>query len=145
MNSLKDKLKNKKITVGSWITLSDPAIAEIMAKSDLDWIVVDMEHSALSVSQAQEIIRVINLAGIAPLVRVMENNPEAIKKFMDMGAHGVIVPRINTKLDAQKAVNAVKYPPNGNISSLAEYEFPNQPYIVGATQPASIASSNIKS
>jgi len=113
MNSLKDKLKNKKITVGSWITLSDPAIAEIMAKSGLDWIVVDMEHSALSVYQAQEIIRVVNLAGIAPLVRVMENNPEAIKKFMDMGAHGVIVPRINTKLDAQKAVNAVKYPPNG--------------------------------
>ena len=81
MNSLKDKLKNKKITVGSWITLSDPAIAEIMAKSGLDWIVVDMEHSALSVSQAQEIIRVVNLAGIAPLVRVMENNPEAIKNL----------------------------------------------------------------
>ena len=81
MNSLKDKLKNKKITVGSWITLSDPAIAEIMAKSGLDWIVVDMEHSALSVYQAQEIIRVVNLAGIAPLVRVMENNPEAIKNL----------------------------------------------------------------
>ena len=113
MNSLKDKLKNKKITIGSWITLGDPAIAEIMAKSGFDWLVVDMEHSALSHNQAQEIIRIINLCGITTLVRVMDHDPNAIKKFMDMGAHGVIVPRVNSKSDTEKVVNAVKYPPIG--------------------------------
>jgi 2-keto-3-deoxy-L-rhamnonate aldolase RhmA len=113
MNSLKYKLKGNEITIGSWLTLNDPSIAEIMANSGFDWLVVDMEHSALSISQVQEIIRVIDLSGCVPLVRVMDNNPEVIKKCMDMGAHGVIVPRINTKSDAEKVVNAVKYPPNG--------------------------------
>jgi 2-keto-3-deoxy-L-rhamnonate aldolase RhmA len=106
-------LFKKKITIGSWITFGDPAIAEIMAKSGFDWLVVDMEHSALSINQAQELIRVVDLSGCVPLVRVMDNNPEIIKKCMDMGAHGVIVPRVNTKSDAELVVNAVKYPPKG--------------------------------
>ena len=105
--------RNKEITIGSWITFSDPAIAEIMAKSGFDWLVVDMEHSALSINQAQEIIRVINLCNVTPLVRVMENNPNLIKRYMDIGAHGVIIPMVNSKSDAERAVNAVKYPPMG--------------------------------
>ena len=88
MKNFKSILINKEITIGSWITFSDPAIAEIMAKSGFDWLVVDMEHSALSMNQAQEIIWVINLCNVTPLVRVMENNPELIKRFMDIGAQG---------------------------------------------------------
>ena len=87
-----------------------------MAKSGFDWLVVDMEHSALSMNQAQEIIRVIDLCNVTPLVRVMENNPNLIKRFMDIGAHGVIIPMVNSKSDAEKAVNAVKYPPIGRRS-----------------------------
>jgi len=89
--------RKKEITIGSWITFSDPAIAEIMAKSGFDWLVVDMEHSALSFNQAQEIIRVINLCNVIPFVRVMENNSELIKRYMDIGAHGVIIPKVNSK------------------------------------------------
>ena len=111
--NLKDKLRQKELTIGSWLTFSDPAIAEIMAKSGFDWLVIDMEHSALSFNQAQELIRIIDLCNVAPLVRVMENNPNLIKRFMDIGAHGVIVPMVNSKSDAEKAVNAVKYPPLG--------------------------------
>ena len=106
-------LRKKEVTIGSWITFNDPAIAEIMAKSGFDWLVVDMEHSALSFNQAQELIRVINLCNVTPLVRVMENNPNLIKRFMDIGAHGVIIPMVNSKSDAERAVNAVKYPPIG--------------------------------
>ena len=84
--------RKKEATIGSWITFSDPAIAEIMAKSGFDWLVVDMEHSGLSINQAQEIIRVIDLCNVTPLVRVAENNPDFIKRFMDIGAHGVIIP-----------------------------------------------------
>jgi 2-keto-3-deoxy-L-rhamnonate aldolase RhmA len=113
INSLKEKLRQKEITIGSWLTLGDPAIAEIMAKSGFDWLVVDMEHSALSINQVQELIRIVDLSGCVPLVRVMDNNPEIIKKCMDMGSHGVIVPRVNTKSDAEKIVNAVNYPPQG--------------------------------
>ena len=113
MTSLRDKLNNKEIIIGSWVTLPDPAIVEIMAKAEFDWLAIDMEHSSLSMSQAQELIRIINLSNCVPLVRVMDNNPATIKRFMDMGAYGIIVPRVNTKEDAKNAVDAVKYPPIG--------------------------------
>jgi 2-dehydro-3-deoxyglucarate aldolase len=110
---LKKRLKEKSVTIGSWITLASPAIAEIMAKSGFDWLVVDMEHSAIELPQAQALIRVIELSGSVPLVRVGENNPNLIKRVMDSGASGVIVPMVNTEDDAIRAVNAVKYPPVG--------------------------------
>jgi len=113
MNSLKKRLKNKTVTVGSWITLADTAVCEIMAKSGFDWLTVDMEHSAITLPEAQELIRVIDLAGCVPLVRVGENSPNIIKRVMDAGSHGVIVPMVNSKEDALRAVNAVKYPPVG--------------------------------
>lgn len=112
--NLKQKLLKKEVTIGSWITIGDSAIAEIMAKSGEDWLAIDMEHSALTIAQCQELIRVIDLCGITPLVRVGENNPLLIKRAMDAGASGVIVPMINSLQDAQKAVAAVKYPPLGS-------------------------------
>ena len=111
--SLKNKLKTQTVTIGSWITLGHPAIAEIMAKSGFDWLTVDMEHSAITLHQAQQLVQVIELAGCVPLVRVGENNPNLIKRAMDTGAHGVIVPSVNSKEDAVRAVHAVKYPPLG--------------------------------
>ena len=113
MKSLKKALETKKLTIGSWITLAHTSIAEIMAKCGFDWLVVDMEHSAITLDQAQSLIQTIELCGIPPLVRVGENNPTLIKRVMDAGAHGVIVPMVNTKEDAIMAVKAVKYPPLG--------------------------------
>jgi 2-keto-3-deoxy-L-rhamnonate aldolase RhmA len=111
--NLKQKLVSRELTIGSWLTFSDPAVAEIMSKLGFDWLTIDMEHSGLSIDQAQQIIRVIDLCNVAPLVRVTENNPNLIKRFMDMGAHGVIVPMVNSKEEAERAVNAVKYSPVG--------------------------------
>lgn len=111
--NLKEKLKNSKLTIGSWITLADTAIAEIMAQSGFDWLAIDMEHSVITLDKAQELVRVIELCGIAPLVRVGENNLNMIKRVMDTGAHGVIVPMVNNRQDALSAVSAVKYPPKG--------------------------------
>lgn len=110
---LKAKLRKNAVTIGSWLTLADTAVAEIMSASGFDWLTIDMEHSAITMQGAQELIRVIELAGIAPLVRTSENNPVIIKRVMDAGAHGVIVPMVNTKQEAEAAVAAVKYPPKG--------------------------------
>jgi len=111
--TLKNKLKSRELTIGSWITIGHASIAEIMAKVGFDWLTVDMEHSAITLSQAQNLIQIIELSGITPLVRVGENKATLIKRVMDAGAHGVIVPMVNTAEDARKAVNAVKYPPIG--------------------------------
>lgn len=113
MKSLKKSLKKNEITIGSWISIGHPVIAEIMAKAGFDWLVVDMEHSVITLDKAQQLIQIIELSGITPLVRVGENNPMIIKQVMDAGAHGVIVPMVNNKEDAIKAVKAVKYPPLG--------------------------------
>jgi 2-dehydro-3-deoxyglucarate aldolase len=111
--NLKNKLSKNQLTIGSWITLGHPSIAEIMANAGFDWLTVDMEHSVITLHQAQQLIQIIELCGVTPLVRVGENNPNLIKRVMDAGAHGVIVPMVNTKEDAINAVNAVKYPPVG--------------------------------
>ena len=112
-NSLKSKLRNRQLTIGSWITLGHSSIAEIMAKAGFDWLTVDMEHSAITIHEAQQLVQVIELSGCVPLVRVGTNDANLIKRAMDAGAHGVIVPMINTKEDAEQAVGAVKYPPEG--------------------------------
>lgn len=111
--SLKTKLKNNSFTLGSWITLGNTSIAEIMAQCGFDWLTIDMEHSVITLDIAQQLIQVIESYNIVPLVRVGENNPNLIKRVMDAGSHGVIVPAVNTKEDAEAAVKAVKYPPMG--------------------------------
>jgi len=110
---LKTRLDNRELTTGSWITLACPEVAEIMAQAGFDWLVVDMEHSAITLDRAQALIRVIELYEVPPLVRVGHNQPNLIKRVMDAGAHGVIVPMVNTKEEAEQAVSSVKYPPQG--------------------------------
>ncbi len=114
LTSLKDAFQSEKLTIGSWVTLAHPAIAEIMAKAGFDWLVVDLEHSVITIREAEELIRVIELCGIPPLVRVSANDPVQIKRVMDAGAHGVVVPMVTTSDEAEQAVVAVKYPPFGN-------------------------------
>ncbi len=113
MVKLKDKLRSKQLTIGSWMSLGYPAIAEIMAKAGFDWLVIDMEHSAIGSEQCQELIRIIDLCGISSLVRVGANDGLLIKRAMDAGAQGIIVPMVNSRAEAEAAVSAVKYPPAG--------------------------------
>ena len=113
MKSLKSKLAGDKLTLGSWITLAHPAVAEIMSRAGFDWLAVDLEHSVITIREAEELIRVIALSEVCPLVRLSSNDPVQIKRVMDAGAHGVIVPMVNSTLDAGRAVEAVRYPPMG--------------------------------
>lgn len=111
--SLKKRLKNRELTIGSWLQINSPIVAEIMSKAGFDWLVVDMEHSAIGISEAQSLIQVIDLAGCIPLVRLSSNDPTLIKRVMDAGSHGIIVPNVNSTDEAAKAVKATQYPPNG--------------------------------
>jgi len=106
----------QKLSIGSWIQLGYPPIAEIMASAGFDWLAIDLEHSTISLRDAEELIRIIDLKGVVPLVRIASNNAEQIKRIMDAGAHGVIVPMVNSQDEAEAAVSAVKYPPEGKRS-----------------------------
>jgi 2-dehydro-3-deoxyglucarate aldolase len=106
-------MSNKEISIGSWITLGHLSIAEIMADAGFDWLCIDMEHSVIDNYTAEQLIAIIEAKGCVPYVRVGENDPLIIKRVLDAGAKGVIVPMINSAEDARKAVDSVKYPPVG--------------------------------
>lgn len=110
---LKNKLKRREVTFGTWITVGHPVIAEILSSCPFDWLVVDMEHSAIELSQAQQLIQIISLSGKTPLVRLPDQNPTLIKRVMDAGSAGVLIPNVKTVREAQAAVAAIKYPPEG--------------------------------
>jgi 2-keto-3-deoxy-L-rhamnonate aldolase RhmA len=111
--NFKERLINREFSIGSWITIGHTVVAEIMARAGYDWLTVDMEHSAITLDIAQDLIRVIELCGVTPLVRVGVNDANLIKRVMDAGAYGVIVPMVNSKEDAERAVASVQYPPAG--------------------------------
>ena len=110
---LKQKLINKQLTIGSWITLGNTGIAEILANAGFDWLVIDLEHTTISLEQAGELIRTIELAGVPSLVRLTSNDENQIKRVMDAGAQGIVVPMVNNANDARKAVLSTRYPPLG--------------------------------
>ena len=113
-NSLKEKIQSGELTIGSWITLGNTGIAEILANAGYDWLVVDLEHTTISLEQAGELIRTIELSGVPSLVRLTSNDENQIKRVMDAGATGVVVPMVKNVEDAKSAVAATRYPPLGN-------------------------------
>lgn len=111
--SLKERLARSELTIGSWITLGHSAIAEIMASAGFDWLVLDMEHSVIELSEAQAIIQVLSGQQCPAIVRLTSNHPDQIKRVMDAGATGVMIPMIKSADDARAAVSSVYYPPQG--------------------------------
>ena len=105
-----------RVSLGSWITIGHPIIAEIMADTGVDWLAVDLEHSSINISKAEELIRIIDLKGVTPFVRLTSNDPGQIKRVMDAGSRGVIAPMVNSRAEAEKVVSAVLYPPLGGRS-----------------------------
>jgi 2-dehydro-3-deoxyglucarate aldolase len=114
--NLKKVIRKNELSFGSWITLGHTSIPEIMAKAGFEWLVIDMEHSVISIQKAQELIQIIESKDMTPLVRLTANDPALIKRVMDAGAYGIIVPMVKTREDALKAVKSLRYPPLGTRS-----------------------------
>ena len=111
--SLKNKLKNNQLTLGSWITIPSTDVVEIMASANFEWLCIDMEHSSIDLEMAKLLILTIQANGMKALVRVPKNEEVVIKRVLDSGADGIIVPMIKTKEGAIEAVEYAKSPPIG--------------------------------
>jgi len=111
--SLKKKLQNNELTFGSWIMMSSTMSVEVMALAGFDWLVVDIEHTAIDLETTLSLISTIQAHHMKALVRVSKNEEVVIKRVLDMGADGIIVPMVCSKEDAIEAVNYAKYPPFG--------------------------------
>ena len=112
-NPVKRSLKKRKKTFGSWMQIGHPVVAEVMSRTGLDWIVIDLEHASIDFESMINIIRAIQLNNCVPFVRLPENSQHYIQQALDAGAMGLIIPMVNSKEDAEKAVAAAKYPPQG--------------------------------
>ena len=112
-NTLRKRIKAGELTLGSWITIGHPNVAEILANAGFDWLVIDIEHNPINIAMVQTLITTIQSKGVAALVRVSKNEEVVIKHVLDAGADGIIVPMICSKEDAELAVDYAKYPPIG--------------------------------
>ena len=113
-NHVKEKLQRGEPSLGAWLTLPSVACARVMARLGFDWLAVDTEHSAQTPSLMADMVACIADAGTcAPLVRLPVNSVEWFKWALDAGAWGVIVPMVQSKVDAEQAVSWSKYPPIG--------------------------------
>ena len=112
-NPVRKALLERTVTIGTWIQVGHPAIAEILANAGFDWIAADCEHTDIGVAEFAALARGMHGRGAVPLVRVRENDTLAIRQVLDMGAQGVIVPLVNSAVEAERAVAAAKYAPDG--------------------------------
>ena len=110
----RDLRRGNRTLVGSWVCLGHPSIVEMMVAADFEWVCIDLEHNPITLRETEDMIRIIDLKGKTPLVRLTSNNSDQIKRVMDSGAHGIIVPMVNCKEDVTKAFEAIHYPPLGN-------------------------------
>jgi 2-keto-3-deoxy-L-rhamnonate aldolase RhmA len=112
-NSVRLALLERRVTLGTWIQIGHPAVAEVLAHAGFDWIAADMEHTDIDTAAFANMARGLHGRGVAPLARVGQNDTLAIRQVLDLGAQGVIVPLVHTAADAERAVAAAKYPPRG--------------------------------
>ena len=102
-----------KLSIGTWLSLPNESIAEIFANAGYEWIVIDLEHSSIGINQAEQLIRVIDLAGSKPFVRLSAHDPSQIKRVLDAGAKGILAPMIETVHQTESIISACQYPPDG--------------------------------
>ena len=111
---IRKKLNNGGVSIGSWMQIPHPSIAEIMGQSNYDWVAVDMEHGAISVHQLPDLFRALELGNTLPLVRLAHSHSKDCKQALDAGAGGVIVPMIESADQLRKVRDATRWPPSGN-------------------------------
>jgi len=118
LNKLKNKLAKGEVAYGSWFSIFHDRAAEVLANSDLDWILIDTEHRAANPETVAKLVMTIGNEGAASLIRVAWNNVWLIKQALDTGAYGIVVPWVRSAEEAAKAVEYTKYMPEGLRGSM---------------------------
>jgi 4-hydroxy-2-oxoheptanedioate aldolase len=115
-NAVKRALKEGQASVGTWLSMGSIVAARFLARAGFKWLTVDLEHSLVDWETATHMFASIADAGCIALARVPANRHDHIKRVLDNGAHGVVVPMVCSRAEAQAAVDAMLYPPWGNRS-----------------------------
>ena len=113
ISQIRHQLQSGGVSLGSWMQIPHPSIAEIMGQSGYDWVAVDMEHGAISHHQLPDLFRALELGHTLPLARLAEGTVTACKQALDAGAGGVIVPMVESASQLVAVRDACRWPPAG--------------------------------
>ena len=123
----------KKLTFGTWVTIGNASICELISSFDFDWVCFDLEHSSLNYTDLYSLIPIVEKNLKLPVVRVARNDEVEIKRALDAGAKAIIIPNIKDKHEAKQAVNYCKYKPMGirgvGLSRAQGYGFKFKEYL----------------
>ncbi len=103
-------------TIGCWLSVANAYTTEAICRLGFDWVCIDLQHGMVDYTDLRAMLPAVSNTDVTPLIRVPWNEPYEIMKVLDAGAHGVIVPMINNRGEAEQAVSACRYPPDGKRS-----------------------------
>ena len=110
---IRQSLQEGKPSIGSWMQIPHPSIAEIMGQAGYDWVAVDMEHGAIAIHQLPDLFRALELGNTLPIARLAHGQPKDCKQALDAGAGGVIVPMVESAAQLTQVRDASCWPPTG--------------------------------
>ena len=113
IQEVRKNLKHDGHSIGSWLQIPAPSIAEIMGQAGYDWVAVDMEHGAIATHQLPDLFRALELGETLPLARVAQGKVKDCKEALDAGAGGIIVPMVESAEQLEKVRDAIRWPPAG--------------------------------
>lgn len=113
---LKKKLEERRKVFAAWTSFGHPSISEVFSRTGVDFVGIDLEHSTISLEQAQQIIALCHGSGTRALPRIASHNMEMIKRLLDSGADGIIAPFVSQSSEVEKLIGWCKYPPVGKRS-----------------------------
>lgn len=115
-NPVRHRLQSGEPSIGTWLALPDPVVAGLMSTTGFEWLTVELEHSPATIETAAACFAIIAASGCVPLARIPWNSVENIKRVLDTGAWGVVVPMVNSRAEAEAVVRAARYRPLGERS-----------------------------
>ena len=119
-NTLKEKLNNGKTVIGTWSSLSSPNVINVLGTTELDFVVIDMEHGSMSFETAENMVRAAEATDISPIIRTWDDDEQILLRTLETGTQSIMVPHVKTAKDAEKIAKACKYFPDG-IRGLSPY------------------------
>ncbi|WP_267643164.1 HpcH/HpaI aldolase family protein [Haloarchaeobius amylolyticus] len=113
--AVRESIRRGEQVLGGWVSIGHPAVAEITAGADFDFVTIDVEHASMSIETVENLVRAVHTVPgeTVPFVRPPSADPVAIKRVLDTGAGGLLVPRVDSAAEAKQVVEASTYPPDG--------------------------------
>ena len=112
-NPLKETLKAGKAAIGTFVQIGHPDVTEMLSHAGFDWLLLDGEHGPFGIETMQVMLQAMSGTKTVPIIRVPWNDPVYIKRALDIGAYGLLIPLVSSKHEAENVIYALRYPPVG--------------------------------